>query len=141
MSDADLGCLHLFQRLYQDRLSQVRAEGQAGVTYQANDVRGTGQQANDLLFPKPNFAQALAHLRRRTELFDPYSSALSDAIQRANRTPIFSSPPCERGVNSVHSMLKQWTQISGSTTRFLPIARHELAPFWHKRLRLKRNSV
>src|SRR4051794_521182 len=83
------------QRLDQDALGDLRAEGQPGVTDQANDVGLGGEQSHDLVFAESKLPEAASNVGGGTKLFNADGYAGFDAVERAEG--VFTSGWCLTG--------------------------------------------
>lgn len=69
-------------------MCELFTDGEAGVANQANEVRMAGEQADDLILAKPQFAKALLGFGGGAKLADSHRDPRFDAAQRTN----FASP-------------------------------------------------
>jgi hypothetical protein len=77
------------QRLDQDAFGNLLANGKARIADLANEIGLAGEQFDNVVLAKAEFAQALLHFRGRAELFDPHGYSGLDAVQRTNLAPSF----------------------------------------------------
>jgi hypothetical protein len=73
-----------FERLDHDQLSQLLADGEAGVANLANEIGLAGQEPDNLVFTKAKFAQAVLKFRGSAKLFDTHGYARFDTGDGAN---------------------------------------------------------
>ena len=84
------------ERFDQDCLGQLRADGHSGVADQADNIGLAGDELDDLLFAKTDFAQARRHFRRGAKLFDADFDTGFDAVERTERAVAFVRPTRNR---------------------------------------------
>ena len=68
------------------------ADGQPGVADLANEIALAGEQANDLVLTKPQFAQPVLQFRGGAKLTNANGDACFDSAQRANLATLFAGP-------------------------------------------------
>ena len=90
------------ERFDEDVLGQFRAEPEAGVADQANEIWMAAEQFDALLFAKAQLAEPHRHLGRAIEAFDADGGAGDDTAQRTDErvgtTALFRTC-CDRSVH------------------------------------------
>jgi hypothetical protein len=77
---------HLLRNgLNKDRLSQLFAQGQAGVADQTDNIGVARQQFDNPVFAKANFTQSIAECRRGAQLFDADRHPCLHSVKRTKR--------------------------------------------------------
>ena len=77
------------QGLDHDDLGESLADRQARVAHLANEIGLAGEQSDDLVFSKAEFAQPVLNLRCRAQLLDPDLHTGLDPAQRTNLATCF----------------------------------------------------
>jgi hypothetical protein len=73
-----------FEGLDHDQLCQLLADGEAGVADLADEIGLAGEEPDNLVFAKAEFAQAVLEFRSGAKLFDAHGHARFDTGQRAD---------------------------------------------------------
>jgi hypothetical protein len=90
------------KRFDEDVLGQFRAEPEAGVADQANEIWMATEQFDALLLAKTQLAEPHRYFRRAIEPFDTNGGARDDAAQRTDegvRTTALFRTCCDRSVH------------------------------------------
>ena len=70
--------------LDQDQLSQLLADGEPGIANLADEIRLAGEEPDNLVFTKAEFAQSVLQFRSGAKLFDSDCHTGFDTGQGAN---------------------------------------------------------
>jgi len=73
-----------FEWLDHDQLSQLLADGEAGIANLADEIGLAGEVPDNLVFAQAEFAQAVLQFRRGAKLFDADGNAGFDTGKGAN---------------------------------------------------------
>src|SRR5262249_44122380 len=89
---------------HEDELGQLRADGEARVADQTDEIRLTRQQPDDLFLAQAQFAQTILNLRGGADLFDTNSHSRAHASERTDlASGCFACSKFGTWLNDVHS--------------------------------------
>ncbi len=115
-----------FEPFDQDQLSQLLADGEAGIAKLADEIGLAGEKPDNLVLAKTELAQAVLEVRGGAKLFDAHGHTRFNTGQGAN----FASGLFHARFNCVQPIHNQLPRISPLrrilTTHFLARGDHKL---------------
>ena len=86
-----------------NRLCQPGADGHARIADQADDIRLTGNELDDLFLAEADLAESVRHFGRGAKLFDADRHTCLDPIQGTQGTIVFILPLGNRFTDELHA--------------------------------------
>jgi hypothetical protein len=71
-------------RLNHDQLSELLADGEAGIADLADEIIAAGNETDHLILAEPDFAEAILNFRRSAKLLDAHGDTALNTVERTN---------------------------------------------------------